>query len=227
MLISRKHRFIFIHIYKNAGTSITQALLPFAADKWQLYADRFAKRVNVALPFSPRPFPIHITASELIDEIGQEAYDPYFSFAFVRNPWDWQVSLYSYIVKFSRHRLHKHIVSLGSFKNYIRWRCDPESQMQEAWSTDDLFRLQKDFLYSSDGYLLVDFVGRFENLYTDFESITERLAISAQLKKFNVSNSTPYQDFYDHETRELVRHAFQPDIECFNYDFDSITRKGS
>ena len=35
MLISEKYNFIFVHIYKNAGTSITHALRPFALSQWQ------------------------------------------------------------------------------------------------------------------------------------------------------------------------------------------------
>jgi hypothetical protein len=38
MLLSRKHRFIFIHIYKTAGSSIRAALRPLAADPSQIRA---------------------------------------------------------------------------------------------------------------------------------------------------------------------------------------------
>ena len=31
MLISHRHRFVFVHIYKTAGISIVTALIPFAA----------------------------------------------------------------------------------------------------------------------------------------------------------------------------------------------------
>jgi len=32
-------KIVFIHIYKNAGTNIAAALLPFAANQWQLKAE--------------------------------------------------------------------------------------------------------------------------------------------------------------------------------------------
>lgn len=207
MLISRQRNFIFIHIYKNAGTSITNALLPFAASKWQCMASNILRRLNISPRFGPQPFPDHIKAPELINIIGKEAFDSYFSFAFVRNPWDWQVSLYKFMLKNKAHHQHELIKSLGSFDEYIKWRCAEE------------VRFQKDFICSEDGELLVDFVGRFENINADFETICSRIGISVSLPKMNISNTKPYQQFYNEETKELVRKAFDTDITLFEYDF--------
>lgn len=185
MLISDTRKFIFIHIYKNAGTSIINALAPFATSQ----------------------FPAHMKAPEIINAIGREAFDSYFSFAIVRNPWDWQVSLYNYMLKNPIHRQHELVKALGRFDKYIRWRCEEE------------VRFQKDFIYSSDNQLLVDFVGRFELLDADFQSICSRVGISTSLPKLNVSNENPYQEYYTDETRELVRRTFDADITLFGYDF--------
>ena len=206
MLIDRNRNFIFIHIYKTAGLSVWTALNP-PLSYWQQLAVRYARRCNLILPFDREPYPRHIKAPELIDIIGKKAFDSYFSFAFIRNPWDWQVSLYKYMLKETTHHQHELAKSFGNFDNYIRWRCTEE------------VRFQKDFIYSSDGELLVDYVGRFENLETDFQTICTRIGIIASLPKLNVSNTTPYRQFYTDETTELVRKAFEPDITLFGYDF--------
>ncbi len=68
--------------------------------------------------------------------------------------------------------------------------------------------------------MLVDFVGRFENLNADFETICARIGISASLPRINVSNVKPYQPYYNEETRELVRRTFDADIALFGYEFE-------
>lgn len=208
MLLSKKFRFIFIHIYKNAGTSITNALIPFAtAGRWETWSNSVLKRLKFSPRFDPQPFPFHIKASEIIAKIGGENFKSFFSFAFVRNPWDWQVSLYNYMLKETTHYQHHLVRGLGSFDRYIRWRCTEE------------VRLQRDFIYSADGELLIDYVGRFENLDADFQTICDRIGISTTLSRLNVSNSRPYQQFYNNETKELVRRTFEADITLFEYDF--------
>lgn len=208
MLISRRRNFIFIHIYKNAGTSITNALKPYAAPLWQRVITKGLKKIHInPSKFDHQPYPSHITASELVEILGKRKFNSYFSFAFVRNPWDWQVSLYKYMIKKTDHAQHDLVKSFKDFDEYIKWRCNEE------------VRFQKDFIYSEKGEQLVDFVGRFESLDRDFKKICSRIGIDTFLPKMNVSNKIPYQDFYNNETKELVEKTFHPDIELFNYSF--------
>lgn len=207
MLISRKYRFIFVHIYKNAGTSISTALMPFAVAPlpYQLY--RILKKVGLSIR-NPQPCPLHLQASELMKVIGEENFRSYFSFAIVRNPWDWQVSLYNYSLKTPGHYQHEFIKSLGSFTAYLDWRCTKE------------VRYQKDFIYSQNGEQLVKYIGRYECLDDDFREICARIGISASLPRLNISREKPYQEYYTSETIELVHKAFMLDIETFGYEFE-------
>ncbi len=207
MLISKRHRFIFIHIYKNAGTSITMALKPFVLHKWQWWINWEFKKRKFPLWFDPQPFAAHVKASEIIQTRGQTAFDSFFSFAIIRNPWDWQVSYYNFVLKDPKHYEYESISGFENFGSYIRWRCK------------NPVLLQKDFIYSGDGKLLVSFVGRYENLDTDFAEICRRIGISCALPKLNVSNTKPYRQYYTDEARELVRTAFAADIDLFGYEF--------
>jgi len=207
MLISKKHHFIFIHIYKNAGTSVTIALKPFVSSRWKWVIERALKKLKIPTRIGQQPFPDFVKASEIINAMGRESFNSFFSFAIVRNPWDWQVSLYKFMLKTASHEQHDLVKELGSFDEYIRWRCENE------------VRFQKDFIYSNDDELLVDFVGRFEDIEADFEKICSCIGISTSLPKLNVSNTKPYQQFYTNETKELVRRTFSSDITLFGYDF--------
>jgi hypothetical protein len=251
MLMSREHRFLFVHIYKNAGISITTALMPYAATPAQLRVERAFGRLGLSyldprvirrsssardwlsngmnnvferltlLPDHPQPAPAHATASEIIAKIGRDVFASCFSFGIVRNPWDWQVSLYRFafesvldlppLAAYARRLgpMRKTYSRFESFADYIRWRC-----------TEDV-HLQKEFLFSEGGEQLVDFVGRFERLNDDFAMICDRIGIPATLPKLNESSKeSSYQDYYTPETIELVRQVFAPDIELFGYEFD-------
>lgn len=208
MLLSDKYNFLFIHVYKNAGTSITHALMPFAANQTQSLANRIIRSFGYSYLFGPRPYPDHIRASELVEKLGRKKFDSYFSFAIARNPWDWQVSLYKFMLKNVKHHQHHLVKRLGSFEAYVDLLCSRE------------ITLQKDFLVSGNGELLVDYVGRYENLENDFRQICSRIGVSAQLPKKNVSNSTPYQHYYTTETIEKIENSFRPDIEFFDYEFE-------
>lgn len=207
MLISKKLNLIFVHIYKNAGTSITRALLPLMVNRGMWLTYRLSRRIGVKLNSDPMPFSMHIKANEIIDLIGCDEYEKYFSFAIVRNPWDWQVSLYNYMLRNVSHPQYVLVKNMGTFDNYIKWRCKEE------------VRLQKDFVYSEDGRLLVNYVGRYENLETDFAYVCSHAGVSVSLPRLNVSNNRPYRQFYTDETVELVRNAFSSDISTFGYDF--------
>jgi len=154
-----------------------------------------------------QPLAAHVKAKDVIDLLGENNFKNYYSFAIVRNPWDWQVSLYKFMLKNPNHHQHSIIKRMKNFDEYINWRC-----------TEDV-HFQKDFIYTDDGQLLVDFVGRFEQIDEDFTKICSRIGIFASLPKLNVSNTIPYQEFYNSETKALISKTFKPDISLFKYNF--------
>jgi hypothetical protein len=211
MLISHQKKFIFIHIYKNAGTSINDALMPYTFyNPTHSLIYKMCKKIRIPLPFAldPQPLPGHSTTSELIRVLGREKFDSYFSFAIVRNPWDWQVSLYSFVLRRPMHPQHDLTSRFKDFEEYLRWRCSED------------VHFQKDFICAPDGSQLIDFIGRYENLDREFTAICEHIGIRASLPILNVSKTRPYQDYYTPETIDLVRQTFAPDIDMFGYDFE-------
>ena len=208
MLVSHKNKFIFVHIYKNAGRSITTALMPFAASSLYETIDRAGSYLGVTMPYSPRPMEDHVSASQILSRMGKDKYDSYYSFAVVRNPWAWQVSLYEFMRMRSNHYQHHLAIKFRDFEEYIKWRC-----------ADDIHH-QKDFIYSEDGEQLVNYVGRFESLSQDFDHICKHIGVVAKLEKTNVSSVKPYHEYYNKKSIELVRETFREDIELFEYDYE-------
>lgn len=174
--------------------------------KWKEPVNQVLKRVGIR-QFGPKFYPDHMTASDLIQQTSLEEFKSKFSFAFVRNPWDWELSHYKYILRKPRHENHDEVKRMGAFSEYVRWRCDQR------------FRLQRSFLIH-DGQRVVDFVGRFESLDTDFAKIARRLDISPKLKQLNRTRRTIYQEHYDAKTVDLIAQTFRADIEDFGYEFE-------
>ncbi len=161
------------------------------------------------ITFNPQPFVDHIKASEVIESIGTETFNHYFSFAFVRNPWAWALSRYTYAVKNPRHRRHELMRGFESFDTYLRWHCND----------DERFYLQKSYVCNSNGEQLVSFVGKQEQLDNDFAHVCHTIGIDATLPVFNVSNQHSYRDYYGDDSKKLVADRYAQDIEYFNYTF--------
>jgi len=88
---------------------------------------------------------------------------------------------------------------------------------------DSHFRSQHSFLTNALGELAVDFVGRYENLLSDFQSVQQTVGMLAiELPCVQVARpANRYVEYYTAETRSLVGNRFHKDIELFGYEFDA------
>ena len=190
MLISHSKKFLFFHLYKAAGSSLVQALSPFCESR------------------TSNP---HFKPSEALGDPGfSELYKDYFTFSFVRNPWDWQVSLYEYMRCTPNHPQHQ-LCMEKSFHDYILWRVNNERKTQFSFLSDEA---------NDSSPLSLDFIGKVENIQQDFNNLRLRFGIDTELPHINKSSRKgAYQDYYNPETADLIREAFKLDIETFNYHF--------
>ena len=92
-------------------------------------------------------------------------------------------------------------------------------------ATEHARLLQKDFVASPEGDLLVDFVGRFENLEEDFGKVCSAIGANADLLHLNQSRHGDYRLHYTEYTRRLVEEAWAEDVQFFGYQFDPTTRR--
>jgi hypothetical protein len=225
MLISYKHQFIFIHIFKPAGTAVSEGFAPYSRPIDRLvYGYRptvkFFNAFNILTKRKGMEwltgFHKHAKAMDIKEKLPAGHWDKYFKFAFGRNPWDWNVSLYFYLRGNKRLPSHQKVIN-ESFSDFIKRRCGNRPAQQI------------DFISDVEKRILVDCVGKFENIEADVNSIRNRLGLKPlQLPRRNISLKRPrsdYRSFYDSETAELMARSFADDIRIFNYCFNDFARR--
>ena len=150
-------------------------------------------------------------AREIRDTVPARLFDACFKFAFVRNPWSLQLSLYRHVLRSPTHPQHEIFAALRGFEAYIEWIGSHPNGRHKT---------QCDFLMDDDGAPLVDFIGRFERLPGDFARIASRLGIPAHLPHINCSGEDPdFRKFYTASTRNIVADLHRADLDAFGYEF--------
>ncbi|MEM7397904.1 MAG: sulfotransferase family 2 domain-containing protein [Pseudomonadota bacterium] len=231
MIISHRHRFIFIKTKKTASTSIEIALgelcgpddviTPFRVSSEKDRAGLGAQNYRIDHPLKPqrplvrrllrRPerywhptigYYEHMPAWRIRNYVGDEIWNSYFKFAFDRNPWDRQVSWYLYKTKSKKTR--------PSFEHYMK-RPTAYVDNHELYMLDDV--------------LAVDFLGRYENLEDDLYAALTRAGIEEKLSvpKANVTPNKDagrgYRSYYTPALREQVANWYRPEIELLGYTY--------
>lgn len=216
MLICHRHKFLFVHIAKTAGTSVRTTLNRL---RWrdpyfipQFICSRISSLTGHRIACK---IPRHAKVIAAYEMLPREVFDGLFKFAFVRNPWDLQVSSYHHL-----KRERPHLVGDRDFEAFLRYKLDPARPYQ--FHLDTSIALQSDYLVDLHGNLLVDFIGRFETLGDDFITICQRIGVEPPVleHKRQAKDRSGYQKYYTAETAELVAQYFAADIAMFGYTFD-------
>ena len=217
MLLCYRHNFLFVHIAKTGGTSVRAALAPLRRrDAWRpvLWAcSRLSAASGHRLGIK---FPRHAPASAARDMLPREFYDRLFKFAFVRNPWDLQVSSWHHL----RRERPQLVAGCADFAAFVRHKLDPQRPWQ--FHLDTSITPQVDCVTDRHGRLIVDFIGRYEQLDRDFADICRRIGVpvAALPHRRQAVDRADYRRYYDDDTAERVARHFAHDIARFGYRFD-------
>ncbi|MEM7365985.1 MAG: sulfotransferase family 2 domain-containing protein [Pseudomonadota bacterium] len=158
------------------------------------------------------------------------AYPGLFSFAFVRNPWDRLVSCYrdkilgqaKDFTAFNEDGVAHCLAGFDafyadmSFEAFIAAVCSIDDD-----DADEHCRAQSAFITNVNGEISVDFVGRFETLSDDFNTVANKLrwSLGSPLPRLQSTPRTDYREYYNAETTRLVEQRFLNDITLFDYQF--------
>ncbi len=190
-MICNEKKFIFIDICKTAGSSINKA---------------FGKRYQCMGK--------HHTITNIVGDydfctnLTQEQIDNYFKFTIVRNPYDRIISLWLWGSKayYKDYSFKDFVIAVKNKKftdhNFVR------------------FIPMVNWLRNEKGELTVEYIGRFEKLSKSVSEICEKIGVPLiQLEKVNAAvGRKHYTEYYDQETKEIVKNLYSEDFSTFGYN---------
>lgn len=224
MIISHKHKYIFIKTTKTAGTSLEIALSKYCGpddiitpisreDEAMRQELGYRGPQNYVVPFSrytPRDFLRaayrrqrlqfynHCSAAFIMRHIDCDVWNSYFKFCFERNPWDKVVSRYHW-----------------------KFKTEPRPTLSEYIRTAPTLTYGGADLYRCDSEIVVDRVFQFENLPGALEEIREQIGLDEvpqlpRAKGHYRTDKRSYRDVLSDSDRETIANAFAREITQFD-----------
>lgn len=191
--------FFFVHIPKTGGISIITEI-------WSQVGEG-----NI------RGYAQHDTASSMILRHGRERWNTLFSFAFTRNPYDRLLSLYYHFMQNDKDpRFNPNNMPFESWVKYVL--IDKNLELMRFYFT---IRPMTEWVYSL-GELVVDYVGRFENMQESWDEIARSINLEpTKLPHVNASKHEKYVVEYEKspELIDIVGKFYSEDLKVFGYRF--------
>lgn len=229
MIISHKHKFIFVKTRKTAGTSHEIALSALCGPddvitaidpedekarlelggkppqhyKLPLRQHSVSERLAMLLGKERKHYYNHISAAEAKPLIGAKVWDSYYKFCFERNPWDKVLSQYN---------ARGGEEAFGSVRGYI--------------TSGEVARLKGFDMYTIKRNVAVDDIFKFEEMEQSLGQLSQKLGLSESLKMPSYKakgnrrkDRRPYQEVFTEEEKEMVAVIFAREIKLLGYEF--------
>jgi len=211
MLISDKYKCILIKIPKNGSTSMQEALMAL---------DPKCQVTGLSEP----PYG-HETASQARKIAGEERWNSYFKFAFIREPKSRFLSLYSYNTgaTFTRQECLHWVLEkdyrlpdpyskvidkdmFARFHVYDKYWCFPYLKYQQVdWLDEDIW------------------VGDLKNIEEDWKYVCSKIGVNVPLPKSNASDSDWWA--LDKEAEALLNMYYKEDFEFYEKFLNKKTKR--
>lgn len=229
MIISHKHKFIYIKCRKTAGTSIEMSLSKICGPQdiiTTITKEDEKAKLELGLPMAknyhqpkkawtygqwldylktgkkPKRFYHHISCAELMELVPAEIWNTYFKFTVERNPYDKVVSFY-----------------------YWRKADEKYNRIADFILDGGLDQMPSYDLYSIGKFPVVDKVYQFEDLGFFEKDLTKRLNLPEPFKMVSYKAKSKsrkvkdYRQILDEQAVNLIKIAFAREIELLNYEF--------
>ena len=188
-----KSNTIFIHIPKTAGISLVNGIYGSVSNeghrKVHFYKKIFGKK-----------------------------FKKFFVFSFVRNPYDRLYSAYKFLQTggmniHDQNAYKQHLIGYKNFEDFIFNGLNNQIVNEIVH-----FKHQSEFICNDYGEIIVDFVGKYENLDKDLSQLSKLINKDIILPHLNKGKAKHKCDkIYTNEMKEIVYKMYRRDFEIFNY----------
>ncbi|WP_298942616.1 sulfotransferase family 2 domain-containing protein [uncultured Psychromonas sp.] len=169
-IINNSKQFVFVHVPKAAGTSVTNVLAKYTTYKdLEIGGTHFGESIQ---PAYKNRFGLckHSAASSIRNVIGQDTWDNMYKFSIVRNPYDRVISTYKFLLKWvgTPAPVKEKLESFKDINEYVL-----SSMWEDSEGPDFIFKPQVFWLtdINDRSKIIVDFIGKLETLDQDLASI--------------------------------------------------------
>lgn len=231
MIVSHKHNFIFLKTRKTASTTTELVLYPHCGEDDIITPLSLSEHtgaaghgarnhIRPAFAGDPRPaiarklplegfkgldFHDHIRAERVRAYVGEKVWRSYYKFAFDRNVYDRQVSWFHY-------------------KTAKRWKKWLWPDFKTFLTNSPEAKVDNYLIYTIDGVLAVDFIGRYETLAEDLATVLKTVGLPqpAALPRAKVGPRPAaggYRHYYNEESRRLVESWYPGEISLLGHSF--------
>ncbi len=250
MVINDKEKFVFIHIPKNAGNTVSRLLIKeFKGCNVDFYGIKYRALQHGALKWIGNHWPEKLLYKKI---------------CFTRNPYSRMVSWWTYyrshpefwedydLARYSkdmdfnewllkciqrgRQEFVPQVYFMSPYSKFIKDSPSPEE------STIDIHPLRhNNFIREKFGLgetnnptpihiPIADFVGKVENFEQDMRRLFDYLGVTDNVIDITKENKSKekvdYREQYNTESVEIVQSIFRQDFEYFNYDITAPSSNG-
>lgn len=229
MIISHRHKFIFIKTRKTAGTSIEillssicgeeDIITPISPKDEELrkqfgfkgaqnfavekkYHSRFEWYIQGIIS-GRKQFKNHLTGQQVRRWLDKDIWNSYYKFSIERNPFDKVLSLYHYAGGDDKFQSLTKFIDLGMMRGCMDF---------EHYTYGGVPILDKVFQYENLKESMNEIAGK---LHLEFPKDISELKTKSEFRKKRL----PYQQVISDDERSKIELAFAREIKLFNYQF--------
>ena len=196
VMYSKSSKFIYLKSGRTAGTSIWKHAMRTVFDRHEVNNKSSSNFWNIT---------------------DTDREKNYFTFTFVRNPYDRLVSNWNSF-RYKKDAIYEHT----TFEEFIKNTTGLSWLNKNGTLTNEHFLPLHYYTEFSRDNSFVDFVGKYENLQEDWNYVADKLKLDKHLIHMN-SRRGPrvknYKVYYTDELIEIVSTYYKRDLELFDYEF--------
>lgn len=205
-IVDEKRDFIYIHIPKTAGNSI-----------------RATMQMGECEEFLGGHVDSNAVKNSLRRRDKEDVWNRALKFTFVRNPFDWLVSMYVHAKTWGEGYRQQPVRDGNmTFAQYLDF-ITLDLMQREQRPTSNKYQFQYKYCIDPDGNEILDFIGSFEYLKRDIFLLCKKLGIKCPdipfVNKSFWREEPDYRSYYDKNTRAFVEKHFAHDLEVLGYEY--------